>query len=94
MSKTIKPLTQADLDHSLNKFWTKIWEEILSPAFEMLSEKIDKVDLKIDHTKTELKAEIKENRRLIHDLQIDTPTRAEFNRLKKRVDHLESPTLN
>lgn len=81
------PLTKSDAAVVLNKFWEKVWKEVLSPSFDMLSDKIDNHHI-------EIKAEIKENRRLIHDLQIDTPTRIEFDRLKKRVDSFKNTTSN
>ena len=69
-----KPVTRKDL--------TQFSDAILNGVEGMIT----KVRGDIGQVKDELKTEIKENRRQINDLNIDTPTRKEFDNLKERVE--------
>ena len=68
-----KPVTKKVLIETLIEFWEQV-------AYPMIEKKADAIDVnqKIDQTRTELKAEIIENRRLIRDQEWNAPTKSEF----------------
>ena len=71
----------------------EFWENLIYPELQKKANKAD-VDQQFKQLRAGLKNEIRDNRRLIQDLQMDTPTKSEFTRLEKRVKRLEDRVSN
>jgi hypothetical protein len=71
-----KPVTQKALMNTLIDFWTDI-------AYPMIDEKANKID--VTHAIDKLSTDVKDIKRRLIDIELDTPTKSEFHRLEKRV---------
>ena len=88
-TKNTSPATKQDVKNIVLEVLGGFWEQFLLPELQKKADKTDIVQLDI-----KLSAEINQNRRLIHGLQLDTPTMKEFKTLDKRVTRLENQLLN
>jgi gas vesicle protein len=82
----------AELKSDISKVRTELKAEIKSVKTELKSDiKAVRVELKSDikTVRTELKSDIKDVGHKLVDIELDTPSKATFNRLEKRVRRLE-----
>jgi hypothetical protein len=80
MAANDKLLTKKDLMEVLADFW----EQVIYPEFQKTAKANE-----LNKLRVEIKSETRDIKRKLVDLELDTPTKSEFNRLEKRVRRLE-----
>ena len=94
------PATRADVKEIVTEtvydVITQFWVGQIKPELDKrpIRDEFDKEFRKIDFRLTKIEAGIKNNGREIRSVQLDTPSQNEFNRLEKRVTHLETNLSN
>lgn len=91
-NKKSTALTKNDIHDVLARFW----EDVIYPELQKKPNKkdVDQQFMAVDQQLAEVRNEITQNRRFISDLQTDTPIRAEFGQLKRRVTKVEARLAN
>jgi cell division protein FtsL len=87
-----KPVTKKVLIETLIEFWKQVAYPMIEKKADITTVKsgFDQLSYKIDKVATD----VKDIKRKITDIELDTPTKSEFTRLEKRVRRLENRTTN